>query len=228
MKIGILGTGMVGRALAEKLTSLGHDVRIGTRAPAETMARKEPDPIMGTAPFATWHASHATVPLVTFRDAARHGEVVFNATSGQATPEALRLAGEEALADKVLVDISNSRDFTKGMPPVLIVANTDSLGEQVQRALPRTKVVKTLNTVNAQVMVNPASLAGGEHTLFMSGNDAAAKATVRALLCEGFGWRDVLDLGDITTARGTEMYLPLWINLWMSLKTASFSIKVIR
>ncbi|MCC7073690.1 MAG: NAD(P)-binding domain-containing protein [Deltaproteobacteria bacterium] len=228
MKIAILGTGMVGRTLAERLAGLGHDVQIGTRSPQETMARTSPDPNMGTPGFATWHKDHANVKLVRFEEAARHGELVMNATAGRATIEILSGIGQEALAGKTLIDISNSLDFSKGMPPTLLVSNTDSLGEAVQRLLPKTRVVKTLNTVNAELMVRPASLAKGEHTLFLCGDDEGAKAQVRTLLCEGFGWTDVIDLGGMRAARGTEMYLPLWISLWGALKTPSFSIRVVR
>lgn len=228
MKIGILGTGMVGRTLADRLAGLGHDVQMGTRSPAETMARTAPDPTMGTPGFATWHKDHQGVKLVRFEEAARHGELVMNASAGRATIEILSAIGQGPLANKTLIDISNSLDFSKGMPPTLLVSNTDSLGEQVQRLLPQTRVVKTLNTVNAELMVRPATLAKGEHTLFLSGDDDAAKAQVRTLLCEGFGWTDVIDLGGIRTARGTEMYLPLWISLWTALKTPSFSVRVVR
>ena len=136
-------------------------------------------------------------------------------------------AGAANLDGKVLVDISNPLDFSKGMPPSLLVCNTDSLGEQVQRAFPGAKVVKTLNTVNAELMVD-ASKVKGEHTLFMAGNDAGAKNQVRQVLTEWFGWKDVLDLGDITMARGTEMYLPLWVRMYGALQTPHFNIKVVR
>jgi len=221
MKIGILGTGMVGKTLAAKLASLGHDVMIGTRDPGATMARASDG-------FPGWHGQNPTVALGTFADTARHGELVINALSGQATLEALGAAGEEHLAGKILIDISNPLDFSRGMPPSLFVSNTDSLGEQIQRAFPRTRVVKTLNTVNANLMVAPSLLADGEHTLFMSGDDPTAKVVVAGHLRDWFGWKDVLDLGDITTARGTEMYLPLWVRLWGTLKTPSFSVRVVR
>ena len=221
MNIGILGTGMVGKTLAAKLSSLGHDVMLGTRDPAATMARVSDG-------FPSWHGQHPGVKLGTFADAARHGEVVMNALSGQATLEALGAAGEDHLSGKILIDISNPLDFSRGMPPSLFVSNTDSLGEQIQRAFPRTRVVKTLNTVNANLMVAPSQLGDGEHTLFVCGDDATAKAVVTGHLKDWFGWKDVIDLGDITTARGTEMYLPLWVRLWGTLKTPVFSVRVVR
>lgn len=140
---------------------------------------------------------------------------------------ALRAAGEKNLAGKILVDIANPLDFSKGMPPSLTVCNTDSLGEQIQRAFPEVKVVKALNTMNAYLMVDPQRLAGGDHTAIISGNDAAAKQRVTELL-RSFGWQDIVDLGDISTARGTEMYLPLWARLYMSLGNPMFSIKIVR
>lgn len=221
MKIGILGTGMVGKTLAAKLASLDHDVMLGTRDPSATSTRASDG-------FPGWHGQHPTVKLGTFADTARHGEALINALSGQATLDGLHAAGDDNLAGKILLDISNPLDFSRGMPPSLSVCNTDSLGEQIQRAFPRTKVVKTLNTVNANLMVAPGQLADGEHTMFVSGDDATAKVVVAGHLKEWFGWRDVLDLGDITTARGTEMYLPLWVRLWGSLKTPMFSVRVVR
>jgi len=139
----------------------------------------------------------------------------------------LKSAGEANLAGKVLVDVSNPLDFSKGMPPTLSVSNTDSLGEQIQRAYPKTHVVKTLNTLNAKLMVEPKSLAGGEHDLFLSGNDAGAKGQVRELL-QTFGWKTIHDLGDISTARGTEMLLPIWLRLWGALGNADFNFKIVR
>jgi predicted dinucleotide-binding enzyme len=150
---------------------------------------------------------------------------VFNCTAGQASLEALRLAGAENLDGKTLVDVSNPLDFSRGMPPTLTVSNTDSLGEQIQRAFPRARVVKTLNTMNNAVMVNPA-LVPGEHDVFVSGNDRAAKDQVMALLCDGFGWQSIIDLGDITTARGVEMVLPLWVSLMGVKQTGTFNFHV--
>lgn len=226
MKIGIFGTGIVGRTLAQKLASQGHDVVIGTRDPKATLARTEGD-AYGSPAFAKWHADNAKVRLVTMLEAAAHAELAFNALLGQAAVETLR-AGEGALAGKILVDATNPLDFSKGMPPTLTVSNTDSLGEQIQKALPRTKVVKALNTIAAPLMVDAKLLAGGDHSIFVSGNDADAKRTVANLLRESFGHTDVIDLGDITTSRGTEMYLPLWVRMWGVLKTPMFSVKVVR
>jgi len=226
MRIGVFGTGPVGQAIAAKLEELKHGVFIGTRDPAATLARTAPDNF-GNPPFKVWREKHPNVELGTFGQAAAHGELVVNATSGATSLDALRLAGEKNLSGKVLVDIANPLDFSKGMPPSLTVCNTDSLGEQIQRAFPGAKVVKTLNTMNAYLMVGPRQLADGAHTVFVSGNDGAAKAAVTKLL-EGFGWRDIVDLGDITTARGTEMMLPIWVRVFGATKNPMFSFKLVR
>jgi predicted dinucleotide-binding enzyme len=226
MRIGVFGTGMVGQALAGRLAELGHDVMIGTRDVAEALARKEPDS-RGTPGFGAWHARHPAVHVGTLPVAAAHGEVLVIATAGSAALEVLRQAGTDRLSGKVLIDVANPLDFSRGMPPSLSVCNTDSLGEQIQRAFPALKVVKALNTTNASVMTNPAAIGGGDHTLFVCGNDAEAKARVTELV-SGFGWRDVVDVGDITAARGTEMLLPLWLRLYGTLQTPLFNFKVVR
>jgi 8-hydroxy-5-deazaflavin:NADPH oxidoreductase len=227
MRIGVLGTGMVGQALAAKLAEGGHEVVVGTRDPAATLAREEPDGY-GNPPFRVWYEQHPGVKLVGFADAAAHGELVVNATAGAASVDALRLAGEANLAGKVLVDVSNALDFSRGMPPSLLVANTDSLAERIQRAFPAARVVKALNTMNALVMVNPGRLGGGGHTVFVCGDDPQAKALVTRILTEGLGWRDVIDLGDLTAARATEMVLPIWLRLMGALQTPMFNLKVVR
>jgi predicted dinucleotide-binding enzyme len=225
MNIAVLGTGMVGRAIAARLHELGHDVTVGTRDPQATRARTEPDG-MGNPPFSTWHGAHPGIGLASFADAAAGAELVVNASSGAATMDVLGLAGADNLAGKVLVDISNPLDFSAGFPPTLFVKDTDSLGEQVQRAFPAAKVVKTLNTLNANLMVDPKTL-GESSTVFVSGDDAAAKEVVVGLL-QSFGHDDVIDLGGIETARGAEMLLPVWLRLMGALGTAVFNFKVVR
>jgi len=224
LKIGVLGTGAVGRAVGGKLMELGHDVVFGTRDVAKTMADTKPD-YMGNPPFSVWIKTNPKAKLVPFAAAAAHGEVLVNATAGAASLKALSAAGERNLAGKVLIDISNALDFSKGMPPSLIVCNTDSLGEQIQRAFPKAKVVKTLNTMTNMVMVNPDLVAKGDHDVFVSGNDAGAKAKVTEIL-RSFGWKRVIDLGDITTARGAEMVLPIWVQLMGAMKTPMFNFKI--
>ena len=225
MNIAVLGTGMVGQAIAGRLHDLGHSVVVGTRDPRATLARTEPDQ-MGNPPFSAWHGAHTGVELATFADAAARAELVVNASSGSATLEVLQQAGADNLAGKVLVDVANPLDFSAGFPPTLSVKDTDSLGEQVQRAFPQARVVKALNTLNASLMVEPRSL-GQSSTVFVSGEDADAKATVGKLL-ESFGHDDVIDLGGLETARGTEMLLPIWLRLMGALGTAQFNFKVVR
>jgi len=227
MRIGVLGTGMVGQALSEKLSQSGHEVVIGTRDVDAALSRTDP-PRPGLVSFAEWHGANPGIAVGTFAQAAAHGEILFNATAGNASIDALNAAGPDNLADKILIDVANPLDFSAGFPPTLTVANTDSLAEQLQRAFPQAKVVKTLNTINASVMVDPGAVNGGEHHVFVSGDDAGAKAEVTKHLRDWFGWRHVIDLGDITTARGTEMYLALWIRLLGPVGTSTFNVHIVR
>ena len=226
MRFGILGTGVVGKTIAVRLAGLGHDVIVGTRNPEETLSRTDPDQY-GNPPFGAWQEEHPEVRLGTFAEAAAHGEMVVNATAGAVSLEALEQAGKDNLNGKILIDIANPLDFSKGMPPTLLVSNTDSLGEQIQRRFPEAKVVKTLHTMNAYLMVDPAQLAATDHTVFVSGDDAEAKARVSELL-RSFGWSDIMDLGDITTARGTEMVLPIWVRLFGVLQKPIYNFKIVR
>lgn len=218
MRIAVLGTGMVGRALAARLAELGHDVTMGTRDPEQTRARGDE--------ASTRLADHASVALASFADAAAAGDLVIHAGNGQTALEVLVQAGADNLAGKVLVDVANPLDFSAGFPPTLFVKDTDSLGEQLQRAFPEALVVKTLNTLNADLMVHPQSL-GASSTVFVSGDDVGAKSVVTGLLTS-FGHDDVVDLGGIETARGTEMWLPLWLRLMGALGTAHFNLKIVR
>lgn len=215
MNIAVFGTGMVGTTVAKKLVELGHSVKLGSRTADNERAAA------WAAPLGE-RATHGT-----YAEAAAFGDIAFNCTNGAGTLAALEAAGAENLEGKILVDLSNPLDVSNGMPPTLFVFNDDSLGERVQRALPKTRVVKTLNTINAELMID-ASRVPAEHTVFVSGDDAEAKAEVQRMLRDWFGHRDVLDLGDITTARGVEAYLPLWLRLWGALGTADFNIKVER
>jgi predicted dinucleotide-binding enzyme len=200
---------------------------LGTRSVADTMARTEAGRY-GNPPVNVWLEQNPGVQLGNFSQAARHGEVVFNATAGQASLEALQLAGEENLNGKILIDISNPLDFSRGMPPTLTVSNTDSVGEQLQRAFPQVKVVKSLNTMTAALMVEPGLVGGGDHQVFVCGNDAGAKAQVTSILKDWFGWKEVIDLGDISASRGVEMYLPLWIRLMGVMGTPMFNFRLVR
>lgn len=215
MNIAVLGTGVVGQALATKLVALGHAVTVGSRQ-------------AGNEKAVAWAASAGDLASEgSFADAASSAALVINATAGSASIEALTAAGAHNLAGKVLVDVANALDFSQGMPPTLQPCNTDSLAERIQRTFPEARVVKSLNTVNCDVMVNPA-IVPGSHTMFVAGNDDTAKAEVRGLL-ESFGWPpgDVMDLGDITGARGMEMYLPLWLRLWGATGTGHLNVKVV-
>jgi 8-hydroxy-5-deazaflavin:NADPH oxidoreductase len=214
MKIGVLGTGAVGRRLATKLLELGHEVTMGSRS-AQSEALE-----------AWLLEAGEDARGGTFAEAASAAELIFNCTAGEASLEALSAAGAEDLAGKVVVDVSNPLDFSRGMPPTLSVCNEDSLGERIQAAFPEARVVKALNTINNQVMTDPGRLPGA-HNVFVCGEDEAAKATVGELL-QGFGWprESIVDLGGIDAARGTEMYLPLWLRLMGSLGTADFNIQV--
>lgn len=226
MKIAVLGTGVVGQTIAEKLHTLGHQVMIGTRSESDTLAKSSPDNF-GRPAFKDWLSQHTGIQFGPYERAAAFGELIVNATNGGGSLAALEQAGEKNLSGKVLLDIANPLDFSQGMPPALLVCNTDSLGEQIQRTYPGVKVVKSLNTLNAYLMVNPGLLPE-DTTIFMNGNDADAKNQVRSLL-NSFGWKDhcIIDMGDISTARGTEMLLPIWVRLWSALQNPLFNFKIV-
>ena len=226
MRVGILGTGSVGRALAEGFAGASHEVMIGTRDVDALLSRTEPD-AMGTPPFVGWRDEHADVAVGTFAATGAHGEVWVNSTLGLGSIEALRAAGAESAQGRTVIDTSNPLDFSRGFPPSLFVGNTDSLAEQIQRAFPDMHVVKAWNTMTAALMTNPTLLAGGDHTIPICGNDGAAKDEVSALL-ERFGWRDVLDLGDLSNARAMESYVTLWLGLFTALGTPLVNVKVVR
>lgn len=215
MKIAILGTGMVGKAHAAKLASLGHDISIGSRTG-------------DSSELASWaNEIDGKVHISTFADAAHDGELIINATAGMHSLKALQQAGADNLKSNILIDIANPLDFSNGMPPTLSICNTTSLGEQIQEAFPEARVVKALNTVNADIQVNPSKLAG-EHDLFICGNDADAKTEVTRLLKEWYGWKNILDIGDITAARGTEMLMPFWLRLYGVFGHANYNYNIVK
>jgi len=215
MKIGILGTGIVGNTIGTKLVQLGHEVKMGSRTANNEKA-------------AAWvKSAGANASQGTFKDTASFSEIIFNCTGGMVSLEVMKLAGKDNLRGKILIDAANPLDFSKGMPPSLSVCNTDSLGEQIQKELPDTKVVKALNTVNCKVMVEP-SLVPGDHDIFICGNDDDAKAEVIKILKDWFGWKSVIDLGDISGARTTEMLLPLWVRLIGIYKIPNFNFKIVK
>lgn len=218
MKVAVLGTGMVGDAIGSKLVALGHEVMMGSRTKDNEKAQA----------FVAKHPGKAQAG--TYAEAAAFGELIINCTAGGASVEALTQAGEQNTAGKIIVDIANPLDFSKGMPPSLIpeLSNTHSLGEEIQKRFPQAKVVKTLNTMWCGLMVNPELIGGGNHVNYICGNDANAKETVKNLLNE-FGWKNenILDLGDISNARGTEGVLPIWLRVWAATQNGAFNFRII-
>src|SRR3990172_2997070 len=195
MNIGILGSGDVGRSLGAGFASKGHDVVIGTGHP------DKPE-------LAEWRKMAGKRGSVgTFANAAAHGEVLLVCTKGEATEAVLGLAGAKNFDGKVVIDVTNPLDFSKGMPPGLFVGTTDSLGERIQRKLPKAKVVKAFNIVSNATMVNP-KMKEGTPDMLICGNDADAKRAVGGLLKE-FGWGEPIDLGGIDGARWLEAWVPL-------------------
>jgi 8-hydroxy-5-deazaflavin:NADPH oxidoreductase len=216
-KIAVLGTGDVGDTIGSKLIELGYSVVMGSRTLNNEKALA----------FVAKHNGKASAG--TFADAAAYGELIFNCTKGSVALEVLKMAGEDNLKNKIIVDVSNPLDFSKGMPPTLTVCNTNSVGEEIQKAFPSAKVVKALNTIWCGIMVNPGMINNGDHNTFVSGNDAQAKEKVKNILVS-FGWDEsnILDLGDITTARGTEMYLALWIRIMGATNSGVYNIKIVK
>jgi predicted dinucleotide-binding enzyme len=223
MKIGIIGSAMVAQILGKKLAELGHEILISSR---------DVNKDKGYFPSASTWANNVKdegykTQAGTFSNAAQFGEVILNCTNGAHSIEALEQAGEQYLSNKILIDIANPLDFS-GDLIALTVLNTDSLGERIQRRFPKSRVVKALNTVNVEIMINP-HLLDGPHDLFISGNDSEAKKWVReVLLHDWLGWEYIIDLGDIKGSRMQEMYLPLWIRLYSLFNSAHFNIHVVR
>ena len=215
MKIAVLGTGSVGRTLAPALAALGHEVSVGTRDPDRTRSRED------------WRGPVADLSLLPYDTVVEGADLVVNATNGQGSLAALGAVGSERLAGRVLLDVANPLDFSAGFPPTLSVKDTDSLAEQIARAFPEARVVKALNTVTAAVMVDPALVGAGDTTIFVASDYADARAMVVALL-EQLGWRDVVEFEELSTARGLEMYLPLWVRLMGRLGTGTFNVKLVR
>jgi len=215
MKIAVLGTGMVGKEIATRLIKKGHHVMMGSRTSDNESATKWANE-MGNKSYNG-----------TFNEAANFAEsMIFNCTKGEFVFQILESIGQEPMANKILVDVSNPLDFSKGMPPTLRICNDTSQGEQIQVLYPETKVVKSLNTMNCYIMLNPEKIKGN-HSVFISGNDNSSKSEVKKLL-NTFGWsnENIIDLGDITTARGTEMLLPVWLRIYGALGTLDFNFHI--
>lgn len=216
MRIAVLGTGMVGRTLAPAFAGLGHEVVVGTRDPAATRERSGWDD---------------AVPLRAFSDmsdwAAQGADLVVNATSGNASLSVLEAVGADVLSGPVLLDVANALDASAGFPPRVLTTDSDSLAEQIQRAFPLARVVKSLNTVNCAVMVDPGRVGSGETTMFVAGDDPEARAVVTGLLHQ-LGWRDVIEFDDLSAARALELWLPLWLRLMARLGTPEFNLRIVR
>lgn len=230
MKIAILGTGNVGQSFAEKLVSLGHEVKMGTRNVSTTMERKSTDNY-GSLPFGEWHSKNGKVQLMTFKDAVSESEIVINALQGATALSVIRSCNKSDFDNKIVIDISNPLDFSQGFPPALLegLNNTNSLGEEIQKELPKAKIVKTLNTMWSGLMVNPTMINNGEHQNYICGNDKEAKEKVITLLLS-FGWskENILDLGDITNARGTESTLLIWTRIYGATQNGAFNMKLVK
>ncbi len=227
MKIGILGTGMVGRAHAARLSCLGHSVMVGTRNVAKTLGRTKKDE-MGNLPFRTWQKRYPKVALGTFAEAARHGNLIINALDGQVTLRVVKAIGPAAFAGKIVIDLANAVDYILDQPPKLSIPTDDSLAERIQRALPKAKVIKSLNNVGYELQVKPGRLAGGNHDVFVSGNDPGARRAAARFLRTAYGWKRVIDLGKLATARGQDSLVVTWLELYEALGTERFGIKIVK
>ena len=220
MNIGVLGTGVVGQTIATALTTKGHNVRLGSR----TMNN---DKATAWVKGANEHASQGD-----FNDAAAFGEILFLCLNGEHALETVRGIERDNISGKVVIDLTNPLDFSKGMPPRITegLGNTNSLGEEIQKALPGARVVKTLNTVNCKVMVSPKEVNGGDHHLFLCGNDAGAKARVKELLADDFGWKteNLIDLGGIESARVTEAIVPFWVTVMQAVGSPVFNFQIVK
>lgn len=229
MKFGIIGTGTVGQALAGKINSLSHNVMIGTRNVEETLSRTNKD-FFGNPPFKEWYENNKDIKLGTFEQAAEFGDVLILATQGVVALDLLKSINPNFLKNKILIDVTNPLDFSKGMPPSLIpeLSNNNSLGEEIQKLLPDTKVVKTFNTMWNGLMINPQMLGNGNHINFIAGNDNGAKIQVRDFLLQ-FGWKEekLIDLGDISASRGTEAILLIWLRLMGLKQTVAFNFDIV-
>jgi 8-hydroxy-5-deazaflavin:NADPH oxidoreductase len=220
-KITILGTGSVGQTFATKMIELGHQVMMGTRNVQDTLQREK---------FAEWHANNSAVEIGTFDDAAKFGELILNVLKGEAVLPALLSINATNIDGKIMMDMSNPLDSSNGFPPTLLqgLNNTNSLSEEIQKQFPAIKVVKSLSTMWCGLMVNPMMIGNGDHNTFLAGNDGDAKNSVREIL-HSFGWiaNNIIDLGDISKARGVEMYLPLWLSIYGATNNGAFNIKIV-
>lgn len=208
MKVGVLGSGDVGKRLAGGFASRGHDVMVGSRNPGNPDLKKWASTVKGK------------VALGSLAEAAKHGTLLVLAIHGDAALDAIKLAGPANFSGKVLIDVTNPLDFSKGATPTLFVGTTDSLGERVQRAVPSAKVVKAFNTVGSLQMVDPHVKGQFRLELLIAGNDTGAKAQVNEI-AKSFGWAGTIDAGGIDAARGLEAMVPIWLQVGAGLNTWS-------
>lgn len=210
---------MVGETIGTALIKKGHKVKLGSRTAVNSVA----------AAWVNMNGENASQG--TFADAAGFGEVIFLCLNGEHAKSAVEMAGPDPFAGKLVLDLTNPLDFSRGMPPVLIpsLSNTTSLGEQIQAYLPNAKVVKALNTITAKLMVDANQVNGGDSNLLICGNDSDAKQQAKEFLSGQFGWRkeNIIDLGDITASRNTEAYVTLWVRLWQATGSPMFNIKIV-
>jgi predicted dinucleotide-binding enzyme len=212
MNVGILGTGTVGKALAKGFAAKGYDVKIGSRG--------------ATKPELTeWLKDfNGKVSVGTFSDAAKYGDILLLCSLGQVAEDVIKASGETNFDDKLLIDVTNPLDFSKGSPPGLLFGMTDSLGERVQKMLPKAKVVKCFNTVPSSQMFNPKFK---DAEILICGNDAASKEQTTKILKE-FGWKGSIDIGGIENSRWLEAFVPLWVRAGMALNTWDHVFSVLR
>jgi 8-hydroxy-5-deazaflavin:NADPH oxidoreductase len=216
VRIGIIGSGNVGRTIADGALAAGHEVRLGARSPDKPELREWVD------------GAGDNASLTGIQEAAEFGELLVNTTDGDGSLDALRTAGAENLAGKTLLDVANAGSFDDRHNFILTYANDDSLAEEIQRAFPDLRVVKALSTMSRVLMTDPDALASPT-TALICGDDETAKAEVLGLLGD-FGWKqeNVIDLGDLTAARAMEMFVALWVRLNSTLDRELFGVTIVR
>ncbi len=219
MKVGVLGTGSVGEAIGTALIKKGHRVMLGSRSANNEKAKAWVEKVGENGAQGT------------FDEAAAFGDLFFVCLHGEHALPVVRKLSEENVRNKIVIDLTNPLDFSKGMPPQIIegLGNSTSLGEEIQKLLPNSFVVKTLNTINYKLMVDARIVNNGDHHIFMSGNSADAKNKVKDFLVDNFHWRAdrLVDLGGIETARTVEEIVPFWVSIWQKMGTPLFNFKIV-
>jgi predicted dinucleotide-binding enzyme len=220
MKVGVLGTGVVGEAIASALVARDNFVMMGSRK-----ANNEK-----SAAWVKKNSKYASAG--TFNEAASFADIIFICLSGEYTLDVVKDLNDQNLRNKIIVDITNPLDFTRGMPPRILenLGNSTSLGEEIQNLLPDSYVVKTLNTVNYKLMVDARLINNGDHNLFVCGNNLDAKNKVMHLLVDSFHWKAdrLIDLGGIEMSRCVEAIVPFWVAVYQKLGTPLFNFKIVQ